>query len=89
MLRPDVVWFGEMLPPLEWERAEQAIGNTDLLLVIGTSGVVYPAAGLVALHRGLSIEINPQASGVSSACAFAIPMTAVEATPRIVEELLR
>jgi NAD-dependent deacetylase len=89
ILRPDVVWFGEALPSLEWERATQAIRGADLLLVIGTSGVVYPAAGLVALHRGLSIEINPQASGVSSACTFAIPMTAAEATPRIVEELMR
>jgi NAD-dependent deacetylase len=89
ILRPDVVWFGEALPPLEWERATRAIRGADLLLVIGTSGVVYPAAGLVALHRGLSIEINPQASGVSSACTFAIPMTAAEATPRIVEELMR
>ena len=89
VLRPDVVWFGEMLPPVAWERAEQVVRAADLLLVIGTSGVVYPAAGLVSLHRGLSIEINPQASGVSSACTFAIPMTAVEATPRIVEELLR
>ncbi|MGZ7031361.1 MAG: SIR2 family NAD-dependent protein deacylase [Thermoanaerobaculia bacterium] len=89
VLRPDVVWFGEMLPPLAWERAEQAVRDADLLLVIGTSGVVYPAAGLVSLHRGLSIEINPQASGVSSACSFALAMTAVEATPRIVEELLR
>ncbi len=89
LLRPDVVWFGEALPALEWERATEAIRAADLLLVIGTSGVVYPAAGLVALHRGLSIEINPQASGVSSGCTFAIPMTAAEATPRIVEELAR
>jgi NAD-dependent deacetylase len=89
LLRPDIVWFGEALPPDAWERATEAIRRADLLLVIGTSGVVYPAAGLVALSRGLSIEINPEASGISSACAFAIPMTAAEATPRIVEELLR
>jgi NAD-dependent deacetylase len=89
LLRPDVVWFGEALPPRAWQRATEAIIAADLLLVIGTSGVVYPAAGLVALSRGLSIEINPQASGVTSACTFAISMTAAEATPRIVEELLR
>jgi len=89
LLRPDVVWFGEALPPDAWERATEAIRRADLLLVIGTSGVVYPAAGLVALSRGLSIEVNPEASGISSACTFAIPMTAAEATPRIVEELLR
>jgi NAD-dependent deacetylase len=89
LLRPDVVWFGESLPVDAWQRATAAIEAADLLLVIGTSGVVYPAAGLVSLSRGLSIEINPQASEVSSACTFAVPMTAAEATPAIVEELLR
>lgn len=89
LLRPDVVWFGEALPEDAWARATDAIRRADLLLVIGTSGVVYPAAGLVSLSRGLSIEINPQASGVSSACTFAIPMAAAEATPPIVEEILR
>ena len=87
-MRPDVVWFGETLPIDAVERASDAIRNADLLLVIGTSGVVYPAAGLVSLCRGLSIEINPQASGVSSACAFAIPMTAATATPPIVDAIL-
>jgi NAD-dependent deacetylase len=88
LLRPDVVWFGEMLPPGALERASQEIRDADLLLVIGTSGVVYPAAGLVPMHRGLSIEINPQASGVSSACTFAIAATAAEAAPKIVEAIL-
>jgi NAD-dependent deacetylase len=87
-MRPDVVWFGEMLPADAVERATEAIRRAELLLVIGTSGVVYPAAGLVSFCRGLSIEINPQASGVSSACAFAIPMTAANATPPIVDAIL-
>ena len=84
LLRPDVVWFGEMLPQGALETAAQAISSAELLLVIGTSGVVYPAAGLVSLHRGLSIEINPQPS---SACTFAVAATAAEATPKIVEAL--
>ena len=88
LLRPDVVWFGEMLPPGAMERATDAIREADLLLVVGTSGVVYPAAGLVAVHHGLSIEINPQASGVSSACTYAIPSTAGDAVPPIVDALL-
>ena len=88
LLRPDVVWFGEMLPDDAVARATSEIRKSNLLLVIGTSGVVYPAAGLVSLHRGLSIEINPQASGVSSACTYALAMTAAEATPPIVEALL-
>ena len=84
LLRPDVVWFGEMLPEGALETAAQAISSADLLLVIGTSGVVYPAAGLVSLHSGLSIEINPQPSNV---CTYAIAATAAEATPKIVEAL--
>ena len=88
LLRPDVVWFGEMLPSGAMERAAELIRDADLLLVIGTSGIVYPAAGLVAVHRSLSIEINPQASGVSSACVFAIPLTAAAATPQIVDAIL-
>jgi NAD-dependent deacetylase len=88
LMRPDVVWFGEMLPEGAFDRAARAIAECDLLLVIGTSGVVYPAAGLVAYARGLSIEINPQVSGVSSACTLAIPMKAAEATPPIVDAIL-
>lgn len=88
LLRPDVVWFGEALPHDAVERAVGAIHDAGLLLVIGTSGVVYPAAGFVALHEGLSVEINPEVSGVSSACTFAIPARAAEATPAIVEAIL-
>ena len=88
LLRPDVVWFGEALPQDAVARAVGAIANADLLLVIGTSGVVYPAAGFVTLHRGLSIEINPETSGVSSACTYAIPARAAEVTPAIVDAIM-
>lgn len=84
LLRPDVVWFGEMLPETAFERAVDEVRGADLLLVIGTSGVVYPAAGLVPLHGGLSIEINPQAS---NSCTFSIAATAAEATPVIVDAI--
>jgi NAD-dependent deacetylase len=88
LLRPDVVWFGESLPDEAVARAVGAIRSSDLLLVIGTSGVVYPAAGFVTLHQGLSIEINPEASAVSSACTFAIAEKAAVATPQIVDAIL-
>jgi NAD-dependent deacetylase len=87
MLRPDVVWFGEMLPEGAFAQAGRAVRDADLLLVIGTSGVVFPAAGLVSLHHGLSIEINPQLSAISSSCAFAIAAKAAEATPVIIEAI--
>jgi len=88
LLRPDVVWFGEMLPEGAFERAAHAVRSADLLLVIGTSGVVFPAAGLVSFHDGLSIEINPQSSAVTSSCTFAIPANAALATPPIVDAIL-
>jgi NAD-dependent deacetylase len=51
LLRPDIVWFGEMLPPLIWEGAVEAAETCDVFLVVGTSAVVQPAAGLIHLAR--------------------------------------
>jgi len=60
--RPAVVWFGEPLPPEATAHAEQASRAADCVLVVGTAGVIYPAAGLVedARDRGAAvIEVNP------------------------------
>jgi NAD-dependent deacetylase len=68
LLRPDVVWFGEMLDPAHVERAALAINACDVMLVVGTSGLVYPAAGFpeAAKHAGkMVIEINPEPTPVS------------------------
>lgn len=65
LLRPDVVWFGEMLPREVWAKAERAVREARCFLVIGTSAVVYPAAGLIDLaraHGARIIEINPEPS---------------------------
>lgn len=88
MLRPDVVWFGEMLPEEALGRAMSAVRGADLMLVIGTSGVVYPAAGFVSLHSGISIEINPEASAISSSCTLVVAERAAVATPPLVEAIL-
>ena len=84
-MRPDVVWFGEMLPRDALAAAVEAIRGADLLLVVGTSLIVYPAAGLVEGFRGLSIEINPQPAGQ---CTFAIAARAAEATPPVIDAIL-
>jgi NAD-dependent deacetylase len=63
-VRPGVVWFGEALPQRAWARAEAAVAQADAMLVIGTSGVVYPAAGLVtqALKAGQPVwVVDPDA----------------------------
>lgn len=63
LLRPDIVWFGEM--PYDMERIEAALFEADLFVSIGTSGAVYPAAGFVqtARYRGAqTLEINLEPS---------------------------
>jgi NAD-dependent deacetylase len=61
LVRPAVVWFGEPLPSKIWKAAEAAARSADLFLVIGTSAVVYPAAGLAQLAKSSGarvVEIN-------------------------------
>lgn len=61
LLRPGVVWFGESLPPDVWLKAQRAAEEAELFLVIGTSAIVYPAAGLAGIAKQAGakvIEIN-------------------------------
>lgn len=63
LLRPAVVWFGEPLPQDVWSEAEHAAQHCELMLVVGTSGAVYPAAGLAQIARqggARVVVINPQ-----------------------------
>ncbi|HAJ38169.1 MAG TPA: NAD-dependent protein deacylase [Chloroflexi bacterium] len=67
-IRPGVVWFGELLPEREMWAAWQAADTCDLFLVIGTSGVVYPASQLpvrARRHGAPIIEVNPEPSELS------------------------
>jgi NAD-dependent deacetylase len=64
-LRPDVVWFGEFLSREALDAAEAALAWCDLLLVVGTSAVVYPAAALVgraAWAGAVTVEVNVAAT---------------------------
>jgi NAD-dependent deacetylase len=68
MLRPGVVWFGEALPAQVWQEAEKAAREADLFLLIGTSAVVYPAAGLAPIAKSSGarvVEINIAETGLS------------------------
>jgi NAD-dependent deacetylase len=74
-LRPAVVWFGEALPAEALDAAFAAAARCDVMVVIGTSGVVQPAASLVELTRyngSRVIEINPNASELSHLAAVRI-----------------
>lgn len=66
-MRPGVVWFGEALPHGAWEAAQAAVASADVLLVVGTSALVYPAAGLwESAPRGcITVEINPEETPIS------------------------
>lgn len=57
MLRPGVVWFGESLPAETWHAAGEATRCADVVIVAGTSAVVYPAAGLVPLAKASGARV--------------------------------
>ena len=68
-LRPDVVWFGEMLPEAEFARATEAARSAEVFLSVGTSNLVEPAASLPWLahrHGATVIVINPTMEGQRS-----------------------
>ncbi len=87
LLRPGVVWFGEELAPGVWECAETAVRKADLLFVIGTSAVVYPAAGLVRLARcsgAKVVEINLTETVITSQMDAFHPGPCGELLPKII-----
>lgn len=83
LLKPDFVFFGEGIPPDAMARSEDAIQKTDCMILVGTSGVVYPAASLpmLAKQRGATIiEVNPDPSAYTDTVVdWFIPMKAGEA----------
>jgi NAD-dependent protein deacetylase/lipoamidase len=88
LLRPDVVWFGETLSNDALAAAAAAVAGADVVFIIGTSGVVYPAAGLARVAKGLTIEINPEVSDLAANVHYSIAMRAAEATPRLIDAIL-
>lgn len=91
MLRPDVVWFGEALDAGVLEAATSAAAEADVCLVVGTSGVVQPAASLARLTRdagGAVIEVNPERTPHSDGATVSLRLPATEAVPTIVGEAI-
>jgi hypothetical protein len=87
LARPGVVWFGEPLPKRVIDLATQAVKSSEILLVIGTSAVVYPAAGLIPLakaHGRTVIEINPDETPCSDMADCSLRGPAGEILPRLV-----
>jgi NAD-dependent deacetylase len=87
LIRPDVVWFGEMLPAEAFSKAEKAARHCDLFLCIGTSAVVYPAASLpyIALdHGAYVVEINRERTDLSFRAQETLLGAAGEILPQLV-----
>lgn len=90
LLRPDVVWFHEALPQQIWAAAEEAVRSCDCLLVIGTSAVVYPAAGLIYLardHGAGVIEINIDVTDATGSVDMSLRGPSGVILPNIVNRL--
>ncbi|MEJ5347752.1 MAG: NAD-dependent deacylase [Desulfosoma sp.] len=89
MLRPDVVWFGETLDPEVLHKAYNTLENCDFMMVIGTSGVVQPAAsmGLYAQQHGaFVVEINLEPTPYSRAFNVSLQGKAGDLVPQVVDE---
>lgn len=90
MLRPDVVWFGEMLPAEEMNQAVHWSRHCDVFLSIGTSGLVYPAAGLpfdAVKFGAIVIEINPDETPLSPHAHAVLRAASGVALTQLVESL--
>lgn len=86
-LRPDVTWFGECLPESAWAAAEGAVREADVILCIGTSGIVYPAARLPETGRNAGatvIQINPNETALDDVAHINLRGSASEILPAIV-----
>lgn len=85
-LRPDVIWFGEALDPTVVEQAAEATARCDLFVTIGTSALVYPAAGFIHSARAagaMVVEINPEATGASDVVDLVVRRPAETALPEL------
>jgi NAD-dependent deacetylase len=92
LIRPDVVWFGEFLPEDEYAASERAARNCDIMFVVGTSAVVYPAANIphIAKRSGAKIvEINVDRTELSYYVDYSLLGKAGEILPKLYEEYIK
>ncbi len=97
LLRPDIVWFKEMLPPDVWKQAAYAAAQCDVFLVVGTSAVVFPAAGLAQMAKERAnignyepatvIEFNLTKTDASYLADIGVYGPSGETLPKVVKRL--
>ena len=86
LMRPDVVLFGEMLPEDVWVEAAERAASSDICFVVGTSAIVYPAAGLPVAAKeagAFLVEVNPEETPLSEICDLTLRGAAGEVLPRL------
>ncbi len=89
LIRPDIVWFGEMLPVDQWAMAEEAVQRAEVIFVVGTSSVVYPAAELpmaVKRNGGKIVEVNIEETPLSDFADFSIKGSASRVLTEIADQ---
>jgi NAD-dependent deacetylase len=89
-LRPDVVWFGEAIDPAVLRAADEAAMGCDAFLSVGTSSLVYPAAGLAEIarqHGAAIIEINLESTAMSEMADWCLQGPAGEVLPALLKAL--
>jgi NAD-dependent deacetylase len=87
LIRPDIVWFGEMLPEGVFEAATESANRCELFLTVGTSAVVYPAASLPLTARkngAYVVEINMERTEISHSVHETLLGKAGEILPQLV-----
>lgn len=92
LLRPDVVWFGEPIPEEALRRALHEASRADVILVVGTSGVVQPAGSIpyiVKEHGGTVIEVNVEESAITPVADVFLRGKAGEVLPKLVTAVKR
>lgn len=83
--RPGIVWFGEAIPADAIDASAKAVAAADVVLVVGTSGVVYPAAGLITTARSGGakvIDVNPEDNSIEA--DLVLRLAAAKALPQLV-----
>jgi len=85
LARPGVVWFGENLNPRVWAKAEEAARHCDVLLVVGTSAVVYPAASLAGFAPKV-IEVNLKETPLSDSVDYSFRGLSGVILPQLVDQ---
>jgi len=88
LLRPGVVWFGETIPAAALEAAAGAAASCDLFFSIGTSALVWPAAGLANAARAAGaqvVEINTAETDLSASCDYRVAGKSGEVLPKLID----